>query len=271
MRPTPPARGTPARPHGPEVGTPTPPVRPRLLLPVAALLVPVAPPRGSGAGGGALRPPPGFWERWAQPRGDPGLGRGQRWPPGTPPGASPRRAGTRRVPSVVQEGAAQGLLCSEVTGKGIKSLKAEGERGTGLTAAPQLAQGTCKELGVPRAQGRHGSGATTGCPLLRGRRLGGHLPGNASQKNIKFKKNKGEGGLKGLSCMLSFERAGSLLLGHGEEKEEKKGPGAGRAHGGSRGAQPLEPPCSPPAPDPAAGRLSNRAHVELQCPSPPRL
>lgn len=123
---------------------------------------------------------------------------------------------------MVQEGAAQGLLCSEVTGKGIKSLKAEGERGTGLTAAPQLAQGTCKELGVPRAQGKQGSGATTGCPLLQGRRLGGHLPGNASQKNIKFKKNKGEGGLKGLSCTLSFERAGSLLLGHGEEKEEKK-------------------------------------------------
>lgn len=66
---------------------------------------------------------------------------------------------------------------------------------------------------------------------LRGRRLGGHLPGNASQKNIKFKKNKGEGGLKGLSCTLSFERAGSLLLGHGEEKEKKKGPGARKAHG----------------------------------------
>lgn len=168
------------------------------------------------------------------------------------------------------------MLCSEVTGKGIKSLKAEGERGTGLTAAPQLAQGTCKELGVPRAQGRHGSGATMGCPLLRGRRLGGHLPSNASQKNIKLKKIKGRKVLRCLSCTLSFERAGLLLLGHGKEKEEKKkvlvlGEPMGLRHGRSRGAQPLEPPCSPPAPDPVAGRLSNRARVELQCPSPPRL
>lgn len=187
--------GPPRVPTAPKWGPQRPSCAPGCCCPWPRCSCPWRHLAARGLGGGRAPAAPRFLGALGTaPRG-PRAWEGAAVAPRHPPGASPRRAGTRRVPSVVQDGAAQGLLCSEVTGKGIKSLKAEGERGTELTAAPQLAQGTCKELGVPRAQGRHGSGATTGCPLLWGRRLGGHLPGNSSQKNkIQNKKLKGREG-----------------------------------------------------------------------------